>query len=108
MKCRWVCAATTLAMWAGWLYVTWQTRTHECGPVVWVAKDVLMLAAGLSSIVLILGILVSPVLTTAAVWRELGMQERGRQCTCRTLLPTNDAATVIRLRPVRANARSDN
>lgn len=80
-RAKWLTAALTAVLWIAWLtaYAMW--RQHpDIGVGHIVATQALQMAAGLSSMVLVLGLLVTPVIRTATVWREIGIKEQQQQC----------------------------
>lgn len=99
-KAKWITAAITAALWLAWVAADAAWRLNPDISVAHVvATQVLQMAAGMSTIVLILGFLISPVIATARVWRELGRREQEREC-CKH-------APVARVVPFRA-MHSDN
>lgn len=84
-KAKWLTAAIAAVLWIAWgaAYAAWKTHP-DIGVGHVVATEVLRAAAGLMTVVLILGFLVSPVIATARVWKEIGIKEQQNHCdACR-------------------------
>lgn len=80
-KAKWVTAAITAVLWIAWLsaYAAWKVNP-DIGVCHVVATSALQMAAGLSSLILALGWMVSPALAVAKVWKEIGINEQRKQC----------------------------
>lgn len=109
-RAKWLTAALTVVLWAAWLtgYTVW--REHpDIGVGHVVATQAMQMAAGLSSVVLAMGLLVAPVVRTAAVWREIGIKEQQQQCSAcpravkraaklTSIIPASGLSNVTRIR----------
>jgi hypothetical protein len=68
----------TAVLWVIWLYLAWLDEMST-DPNPWLlnlAREAARVLVTISTITLILGFLVCPVLRTALVWREIGNQEQ--------------------------------
>ena len=100
-RAKWFMAVSAGSAWASWLWVLWH-------PSSWPALEAtLRMVTLVASVVLALGLMVAPVLRTAAVWREIGVREQQKKCD---VCPVSRAragrlADVI---PFRSLTRTDN
>lgn len=77
---RLVVAATGVA-WITWLSLYTLSKTGEQPTIVHlVGLQASQMIAGMLTVAAILGYLVAPVLTTAQLWREIGIREQQRHC----------------------------
>lgn len=83
-KAKWLTAAITVVLWVAWLSAFAASKAYPDIAVAHVvATAALQMAAGLCSLILALGWMVSPALAVARTWREIGIREQQRQCeTC--------------------------
>lgn len=93
--------AGTGLLWSAWLAVAWVSHQPGVSEEMIVAANALMLLAGLASVVVILSILVQPMLNTARVWYDIGLEEQRRQCTCRPARAQEHAPII----PIRTGRR---
>lgn len=88
-------------LWVAWLDIDWVGHEPDVSGEIRVAASALMLLAGLASVMVILSILVQPMLSTARVWYDIGLEEQRRQCTCRPSRTPVDAPVI----PIRKGRR---
>lgn len=91
----------TALLWAAWLDIDWVSHEPGVSDEMAVAASALMLLAGLASVMVILSVLVQPMLSTARVWYDIGLEEQRRECTCRPARAQQDAPIV----PIRRGRR---
>lgn len=80
-KAKWLMATLAGALWLGWL-VTYSASKMmmDVGWTHVVATELIRSAAMVATIVCFLLWLVAPIIATAKVWRQIGIEEQRRQC----------------------------
>lgn len=107
-KTRRLVVAATVFAWTIWLSLYTLSKTGEPSIVHLVGLQASQMAAGMLTVAAVLGFLVTPVIATARIWREIGIKEQQRHCDVCPVSArrTVEIADVIPFKPARLGHRS--
>lgn len=98
VRVRWILTVVTAGLWVAWM---WCAIIHKGDGPLPIASEGIRTLFIVSALSLVLGCLVTPMVTALHVGRQIGQAERRRQCSCGDDDEARPHGQVVAFKPTR-------